>query len=74
VIEAESQAVLNSLTEHHFQVAFKNGRSAGNGAYVLKRKLWMALCIWENTIKTNLKRNRMAGYGLIHFAEYLSDY
>jgi hypothetical protein len=35
-IEAETQAVLNSLTEHDFQDAFKNGRSAGNGAYSLK--------------------------------------
>jgi hypothetical protein len=33
VMEAESQAVLNSLTEHGFQDALKNGRSAGNGAY-----------------------------------------
>jgi hypothetical protein len=37
VIEAESQAVLNILTERNFQDAFKkNGRSAGNGAYVQK--------------------------------------
>jgi hypothetical protein len=36
VIEAESQAVLNSLTEHDFQDAFKNGRRAGNCAYVWK--------------------------------------
>jgi hypothetical protein len=36
VIEAESQAVLNTLTEHDFQDAIKNGRSAGNGAYALK--------------------------------------
>jgi hypothetical protein len=35
-IEAESQAVLNSLKEHDFQGAFKNIRSAGNGAYALK--------------------------------------
>jgi hypothetical protein len=35
-MEAESQAVLNSLTEHDFQDAFKNDRSAGNGAYALK--------------------------------------
>jgi hypothetical protein len=28
VIEAESQAVLNSLPEHDFQDAFRNGRSA----------------------------------------------
>jgi hypothetical protein len=32
VIESESQAVLNTLTEHDFQDAFKDGRSAGNGA------------------------------------------
>jgi hypothetical protein len=32
-IEAESKAVLTTLTEHRFQAAFKNGRSAGNGAY-----------------------------------------
>jgi hypothetical protein len=32
----ESQAVLNTLTEHDFQDAFKNGRSAGNGAYARK--------------------------------------
>jgi hypothetical protein len=31
MIEAESQAVLNTLTEHDFQDAFINGRSAGNG-------------------------------------------
>jgi hypothetical protein len=35
-MEAESQAVLNSLTEHDFQDEFKNGRSAGNGAYRMK--------------------------------------
>jgi hypothetical protein len=34
VMEEESQAVLNTRTEHDFQDAFKNGRSAGNGAYV----------------------------------------
>jgi hypothetical protein len=33
VIEAESQAVLNTLTVHDFQDAFKNGRNAGKGAY-----------------------------------------
>jgi hypothetical protein len=31
--EAGSQAVLNTLTEHDFQTAFKNGTSTGNGAY-----------------------------------------
>jgi hypothetical protein len=33
VIEAEPQAVLNTLTEHDFQDAFKEDRSAWNGAY-----------------------------------------
>jgi hypothetical protein len=33
MIEAESQAVLNTPTEHVFQDAFNNGRSAGDGAY-----------------------------------------
>jgi hypothetical protein len=38
VIEAESQAMLNTLTENDFWDAFKkNGRSAGNGAYMQKR-------------------------------------
>jgi hypothetical protein len=36
VIEAESQAVLETLTEHDFHEAFKNGRSTGNGAYLWK--------------------------------------
>jgi hypothetical protein len=36
VIETESQAVLNALTEHDFQDALKNGRSAGNGVYMQK--------------------------------------
>jgi hypothetical protein len=37
VIEAESQAVLNSLIEHDFKNAFKkNGRSARNNAYAQK--------------------------------------
>jgi hypothetical protein len=36
VFEAESQAVLNSLTEYDFQDAFKNGRSAGSGAQAWK--------------------------------------
>jgi hypothetical protein len=31
VMEAESQEVLNTPTEHGFQDAFKNYRSAGNG-------------------------------------------
>jgi hypothetical protein len=32
----ESLSVLNTLTEHDFQDAFKNGRSAGNGACTQK--------------------------------------
>jgi hypothetical protein len=36
VIDTESQAVLNILAEHDFQDGFKNGRSAGNGAYAQK--------------------------------------
>jgi hypothetical protein len=36
VVEAESQAVLNTSTEHDFQDAFGNGRTAENGAYVRK--------------------------------------
>jgi hypothetical protein len=35
-MEVESQAVLNTLTEHDFQDAVKNGRSVGNGAYAWK--------------------------------------
>jgi hypothetical protein len=33
VMEAEPQAVLNTLTEHDFRMHLQNGRSAGNGAY-----------------------------------------
>jgi hypothetical protein len=29
-MEAEFQAMLNTLTEHDFQDPFKNGKSAGN--------------------------------------------
>jgi hypothetical protein len=36
VIEAKSQALLNTLTEHNFQDGFKNGRSTWNGAYLQK--------------------------------------
>jgi hypothetical protein len=41
VIEAESQAVLNTLKEPYFQDAFKNVRSPGNGA-----KRGMGLLRW----------------------------
>jgi hypothetical protein len=43
VIEAEQLAVLNTLTEHDFQDALKNGRSAGNGAYVRKGTMSRAI-------------------------------
>jgi hypothetical protein len=36
VIEAGSQAVLNSLTDHNLQDAFKNDRRVANGAYARK--------------------------------------
>jgi hypothetical protein len=36
VIKAESEAVLNTLTDHDFQDTFTNGRSAGNSAYSRK--------------------------------------
>jgi hypothetical protein len=35
-IKEEYQAALNALTKHHFQDAFKNGRSTGNGADIRK--------------------------------------
>jgi hypothetical protein len=37
VLEAESQAVLKTLTEHDFQDNLKNGRSSGKGTYTRKR-------------------------------------
>jgi hypothetical protein len=37
VIEEELQVVLNTLREHNFQNAFKNGRSTGKGTYAWKR-------------------------------------
>jgi hypothetical protein len=43
VIEAESQAVLNTLTEHDFQDAFTNGGSAGNGAYERMGTAWRVM-------------------------------
>jgi hypothetical protein len=36
VIEAESQAMLNTLAEQDFHDEVDNGRSAGNGAYEQK--------------------------------------
>jgi hypothetical protein len=45
MIEAESQAVMNTLTEHDFQDAFKNFRSAGNCAYAGKGTTWRAMVV-----------------------------
>jgi hypothetical protein len=36
VIKAESQEVLNTLTDHNFQDAFQYDRNAENSAYVWK--------------------------------------
>jgi hypothetical protein len=36
VIKAELKAVMNTLTEYNIQDAFRNGRSAWNGAYMQK--------------------------------------
>jgi hypothetical protein len=36
MMEAGSEAVLNTLAERDFQDAFKNGRSNGNSAYTRK--------------------------------------
>jgi hypothetical protein len=44
VIEAESRAVLNSLTEHDSKDTIQNDRSAGNGAYSRKGLLWGWWC------------------------------
>jgi hypothetical protein len=43
LMEAESQAALNTLTEHDFQDAFKIGRSAGNGACARKGTTWRVM-------------------------------
>jgi hypothetical protein len=36
LIEAESQTVLNTVAEHDFQDALRNGRISENGAYAKK--------------------------------------
>jgi hypothetical protein len=55
VIEAESQKVLITLTEHDFQDAFKNGRSAGNGVYI-RPSVW---CVPQE-IRSHVDRFRSA--------------
>jgi hypothetical protein len=77
VIETESQAVLNNLTEHNFQDAFKKWRSVGNGAYTwkgtsraivasrLKVSLWLEAPIPEimdSPCKTCLQEREGGGY------------
>jgi hypothetical protein len=39
VTEAELLAALNTLTDHDFQDAFRNGRSTGNGVYARKETI-----------------------------------
>jgi hypothetical protein len=41
--EAESQAMLNTLTEHDFEDAFENSRSAANGACAQKGTTWRVM-------------------------------
>jgi hypothetical protein len=43
LIEAKSQAELNTLTEHGFQDAFKTFRSTGNDAYAQKGSIYMMM-------------------------------
>jgi hypothetical protein len=52
VIEAESQAVLNTLTEHDFQDAFKSDRSAGDCTYAQKGTTSRAMVF--SMLKVNL--------------------
>jgi hypothetical protein len=45
VIEAETQAVQNTLTEHDFQAAFNKGRSVWNGVYTRKGTTWRVMLV-----------------------------
>jgi hypothetical protein len=43
--------MMNSLAEHNFQNAFKNGRRSGNGAYAWKRTiLWVIVASMPKVI------------------------
>jgi hypothetical protein len=42
-MEANSQVVLNTLTEHNFQDGFKNWRSSGNYTYTWKGTTWKVM-------------------------------
>jgi hypothetical protein len=44
-VEAESQAVPNTLTEHDRQDAFKNDKNSGNDKYVHKGTIWRAVVV-----------------------------
>jgi hypothetical protein len=45
VDKAESQTMLNTLTEHDFQDVFKNGRVARNGIYAQERTTLMVIVV-----------------------------
>jgi hypothetical protein len=52
VIDAESQVVLNILTEHKLQDAFKNDRIAGNSAYTKKGSTPRAMVASRPTVNS----------------------
>jgi hypothetical protein len=60
VIETESQAVLNTLTEHDFQDAFKNGRRAGNGAFTRKMTTWRVMVASSHQAATPIRKLRIS--------------
>jgi hypothetical protein len=43
VLEAESQAVLNTLTEHDFQDAFRKWQKSWNGVNARKKTVWRVM-------------------------------
>jgi hypothetical protein len=45
------QVILNTLTDHDFQDAFKNGRSAGNGAHAGKGTTWRATVASKSKVR-----------------------
>jgi hypothetical protein len=58
VIETESQAVLNTLTEHDFQNTLKNDRSTGNGAYARKETTSRVMVASRSKISFFLQNGR----------------
>jgi hypothetical protein len=71
VIEVESQAVLNTLTIHDFQDAFKNDKSAGNGAYARKRTTWRVMV--ANRPKVNFDQMAAPDLKIIDSSLYASS-